>query len=171
MYSRAGTTSSVHDYALLPGQHPHQQGNSTTQVTTPSRLVTAHFVAVTVSVVILLMQTVYLTLSRWLHSWETMHQIWICFSLELCHMWKICRFPSMPSEHGFSACHIWFILQHSRYRITTVSCFTCWWILKVLEAIGATRCSGTMKPNAPGANYQESVSASLSEEADNDTAI
>ena len=40
----------------------------------------------------------------------------------------------------------------------------------MLEAIGATRRSGTTKPDAPGANYQESVSASLSEEADNDTA-
>ena len=47
MNSKAGTTSSVHDYTLLPGNYPHQQGNSTTQVTTPSRLVTAHFVVVT----------------------------------------------------------------------------------------------------------------------------
>ena len=42
-----GTASSVHDYALLPGSYPHQQGNPTTQVTTPSWLVAAHFVAVT----------------------------------------------------------------------------------------------------------------------------
>ena len=47
MYSKAGTTSSVHDYALLPGLYPHQQGNSTTQVTKMSQLVTAHFVVVT----------------------------------------------------------------------------------------------------------------------------
>ena len=33
-YSRAGTTSSVHDYALLPGDYLHQQGNSTMQVVT-----------------------------------------------------------------------------------------------------------------------------------------
>ena len=42
------TTSSVHDYALLLGNYLHKQGNSTTQVTHSSRLVTAHFVAVTV---------------------------------------------------------------------------------------------------------------------------
>ena len=38
----------MHDYTLLPGQYPHQQGISTTQVTQQSRLVTAHFVVVTV---------------------------------------------------------------------------------------------------------------------------
>ena len=46
-YSIAGTTSSVRDYALLPGNYPHQQGKLNYTSHTPSRLVTAHFVAVT----------------------------------------------------------------------------------------------------------------------------
>ena len=40
----------------------------------------------------------------------------------------------------------------------------------MLEAIGAKSCSGTTRPDAPGVNYQGSVSALLSEEADNDAA-
>ena len=40
----------------------------------------------------------------------------------------------------------------------------------MLEAIGAKRRSDTTKPDAPGVNYQESVHAPLSEEADNDAA-
>ena len=46
-YSIVGTTSSVHDYALLPGNYPHQQGKLNYTSHTQSRLVTAHFVAVT----------------------------------------------------------------------------------------------------------------------------
>ena len=40
----------------------------------------------------------------------------------------------------------------------------------MLEAIGAKQCSDTMKSDTPSVNYQESVNAPLSEEADNDTA-
>jgi len=40
----------------------------------------------------------------------------------------------------------------------------------VLEAIGAKRRSDVMKTDAPGVNYQESVSVPLSEEADNNVA-
>ncbi len=40
----------------------------------------------------------------------------------------------------------------------------------MLEAIGAKRHSDTTKTDAPGVNYQDSVSAPLSEEADNDAA-
>lgn len=40
----------------------------------------------------------------------------------------------------------------------------------MLEAIGAKRCSDVTTPDAPGVNYQEAVSALLSEEADNDAA-
>ena len=42
-----GTTSSVLDYALLPGNYPHQQGQLNYTSHPSSRLVTAHFVAVT----------------------------------------------------------------------------------------------------------------------------
>ena len=37
----------MHDYALSLGHHPHRQGNSTNTSHPLSRLVTAHFVAVT----------------------------------------------------------------------------------------------------------------------------
>jgi len=40
----------------------------------------------------------------------------------------------------------------------------------VLEAIGAKRHSDAMKTDAPGVNYQESVSVPLSKEADNNAA-
>ena len=40
----------------------------------------------------------------------------------------------------------------------------------MLKAIGTKRCSGTTTPDASSVNYQESVSALLSEEADNDAA-
>ena len=39
----------MHDYALLPGNYPHQQGKLNYTSHLSSRLVTAHFVAVTVS--------------------------------------------------------------------------------------------------------------------------
>jgi len=53
---------------------------------------------------------------------------------------------------------------------TMVSCATCWWFPKVLEAIGAKTCSNTTKTNCPGINYQDSVSVPVSEQADNDAA-
>ena len=40
----------------------------------------------------------------------------------------------------------------------------------MLEAIGVKRCSDATKTDAPGVNYQESISVPLSEEADNDAA-
>lgn len=43
-------------------------------------------------------------------------------------------------------------------------------VSKLLEAIGAKRSRNDKKTNSPGDNYQDSVSAPLSEEADNDAA-
>jgi hypothetical protein len=40
----------------------------------------------------------------------------------------------------------------------------------VLEAIGVKKCSSIIKTESSGINYQDSISASLSEEADNDVA-
>ena len=40
----------------------------------------------------------------------------------------------------------------------------------MLEAIGAKKRNNNTKPNFPGINYQDSISAPLSEEADNDAA-
>jgi len=40
----------------------------------------------------------------------------------------------------------------------------------VLEAIGVKKCSSIIKTESSGINYQDSISASLSEEADNDAA-
>jgi len=41
---------------------------------------------------------------------------------------------------------------------------------KVLEAIGAKKRSNNIKTDSPGINYQDSVSAPLSKEADDDAA-
>ncbi len=40
----------------------------------------------------------------------------------------------------------------------------------MLEAISAKKHNNNTKPNFPGINYQDSISAPLSEEADNDAA-
>jgi len=40
----------------------------------------------------------------------------------------------------------------------------------VLEAVGAKKCNNNTKPNIPSINYQDSISAPLSKEADNDAA-
>ena len=99
-----------------------------------------------------------------------MHQTWIPLSLELCHTQKRSISPLTQTGHGSGACHIRFILRHLRYGTNTLSRAPCLRIPKILEAIGAKQHSNRTKLDPPGINYQDSVSAPLSKEADNDAA-